>query len=418
MLFRNPQARRAAYPEALKAVLSIERAAESRQWLSTWNGLSREPTPLCQLHDIAEAIGVGSLSIKDESKRGYLQSFKALGAPVALVRLAQRLFPDSDLSAQDLFAGKYATLLQKSNLTVISATDGNHGRALAAAARSIGCRCVIVIHQNVSNERRAAIEQLDAEVIRISGNYDESVMETQRLSDKHGWYVVSDTSYHGYEVVPRDVMQGYGAIAAEIIEQQEDDAGNLGFYSHMLIQGGVGGLAAGVISYFAEYFGVKRPIFIIVEPEQADCLYQSALSGAAGHTRGTVDSIMAGLACGSTSPLAWRFLVTAVDFFLTISDASAVAAMRILANGSVRDIPIVAGESGAAGLAGLLELADNPEFRKAVGLCADSRVLLINTEGDTAPHLYETLVGQPATEILSIQRARCSSAIPPSIFNE
>jgi diaminopropionate ammonia-lyase len=189
-------------------------------------------------------------------------------------------------------------------------------------------------------------------------------------------------------------MQGYGTIAAEIIEQL--DAQQAEPFTHVLLQGGVGGMAAGLASYLWQHYGSQRPRFIVVEPEQADCLYQSALQGRAARATGSVDSVMAGLACGETSPLAWQVLEQAVDDFITIQDDDAVRAMQTLAAGTARDVPIVAGESGAAGLAGLQVLAVNPERFATVGLNRQSRVLVVNTEGATAPGVYEALVGESA----------------------
>jgi diaminopropionate ammonia-lyase len=399
MLQLNTSARRGRYDESLRDILNIQSADESRAWLSTWDGLNAGPTPLWSLPDLAARLGVESISVKDEGHRSPLGSFKALGAPVALMRLIRRLWPDQDFVPAKLTAGHYKALLQ--DFTVISATDGNHGRALAAAARSIGCRCVIVLHRHVNDERRDSIEQLGAQIVQIDGNYDESVKEAARLAEEHDWHVVSDTSYDGYETIPRDVMQGYGTIAAEAIEQRGEER-----YTHVFIQGGVGGLAAGVMSYFAERFGVNRPRCVIIEPVQADCLFQSALHGRATFATGSVDSVMAGLACGESSPLAWRFLTVLADAFTTIPDNAAVDAMRIFAEGTVRDVPIVAGESGAAGLAGLMQASSGAEDRAALGLDEQSNILLLNTEGATAPALYEQLTGLRADEVLKTQRRR------------
>src|ERR1700712_3489524 len=384
MLQLNTSARRGRYDESLREILNIQAADESRAWLSTWDGLNAGPTPLWGLPDLAARLRVRSISVKDEGHRSPLGSFKALGAPIALIRLIRRLWPEHDFVPAKLTAGHYKTLLR--DFTVISATDGNPGRALAAVARSIGCRCVIVLHRHVNNERRLAIQLLGAQIVQIDGNYDESVKEAARLAEEHGWHVVSDTSYDGYETIPRDVMQGYGTIAAEAIEQSCERP-----YTHVFIQGGVGGLAAGVISYFAEHDGEQRPRFIIVEPDQADCLYQSALHGNAASATGSVDSVMAGLACGEASPLAWRFLSILADAFMTISDEAAIEAMRIFANGSKRDIPVVAGESGAAGLAGLIQATGDAKERIALRLNEQSHVLLLNTEGATAPALFQQL---------------------------
>jgi diaminopropionate ammonia-lyase len=245
MLIANTHASHTDYPDELKAILSVEHAEQSRAWLSNWSLLNASATPLWDLPDAAARLGVARLSIKDESVRSPLGSFKALGAPIALVRLILRLWPKHGLDPRAIIQGRLKEMLAK--LVVISATDGNHGKALAAAAHTFGCHCVIVLHANVSAEREQAIAAYGARIIRISGNYDESVAEAARLATANGWHVVSDTSYEGYETIPRDVMQGYGPIAAEIIEQSETHTDECAF-THVFLQGGVGGLAAGVAS--------------------------------------------------------------------------------------------------------------------------------------------------------------------------
>lgn len=399
MLVRNPNAARMPYPNDLRALMSVAEAKESRRCLSPWSGLSREPTPLWQLPGLAKKFGLAEVWVKDESERSTLGSFKALGAPIALVRLIMRRVPD--LRAEDVLTGRHASALN--DLIVISATDGNHGRSLAAAAKSAGVRCVIVLHKNVSVEREKSIAAFGAEIVRVEGNYDASVDEAARLAKVNGWQVVSDTSYEGYEEIPRDVMQGYSTIVDELVDQVGATASDFTPFTHVVLQGGVGGLAAGIVSYLWEVAGDKRPVFIVTEPHQADCLTQSAILGRPTRATGSVDSVMAGLACGETSPLAWRFLDHTVDFFLTIDDSDAVAAMRTLAEGTDRDVPIVSGESGAAGLAALQVLCQSTDLRGQVALDAESRVLLISTEGATAPAVYEDLVGRDAQAVLSAQ---------------
>lgn len=390
------------FPAELKSVLNIDAATQSREWLSHWNNINMAGTPLWELPGLARQLGVGTIHLKDESARSPLGSFKALGAPIALLRLIMRRWPDHQLSAKDLFEGRHRELL--AHFTVISATDGNHGKALAAAAQAVGCGCVIVIHAKVAEERERAIAAYGARIVRTAGNYDESVEEAARLGAENGWNVVSDTSYEGYEDVPRDVMQGYSTIAAEVIEQSNCSADRCAF-THVLVQGGVGGLAAGVVSYLWEFHQLMRPRFIVVEPTQADCLFQSAMAGQVTKATGTVDSIMAGLACGEASPLAWKVLQTGVDFFTTIDDTAAAEAMRIAATGSADDVPLVVGESGAAGLAGLIALLTQPGWKAEAGLDAESRVLLISTEGATAPSVYEACVGEAADSVLARQAA-------------
>ncbi len=401
VLHLNAHAARRPYDAALQPLLNRRAGHAARERLAAWPGLSPQPTPAWPLPGLAAALGVAGLTVKDESKRSELGSFKALGAPNALIELVLRRRPGSGWTAAELFAGRHAPALQ--GFSVISATDGNHGRALAAAAQSLGCRCVIVLHAQVSAEREAAIAAYGAEIVRIRGNYDESVAEAARLARAHGWEVVSDTSYDGYEDVPRDVMQGYGVIAEELLDTVAAAAACP--WTHVIVQGGVGGLAAGIVSPFWERFGAGRPRFIVAEPEQADCLLQSAIQGRPARATGSVDSVMAGLACGETSPLAWRFLQPTVDGFMTVADAQAEAAMRLLAEGRHGDVPIVAGESGAAGVAALQGLAAQAAWRSAAALDEQARVLIINTEGATAPGVYAGLVGRSAQDVLAAQRA-------------
>jgi len=409
MFLLNTNAVRKAYDAELKRVLSLAAGRAARERLAAWPTLSPHPTPACSFPGLAKALGVASLTVKDESKRSSLGSFKALGAPNALIRLVQRRRPNCQWSALDLFAGRHGDALK--SFVVISASDGNHGRALAAAAQSIGCRCVIVLHANVSIEREQAIAAFGAEIVRIAGNYDDSVVEAARRARENHWEVVSDTSYAGYEEVPRDVMQGYGVIAEELLENLLDPASCP--WTHVILQGGVGGLAAGIVSHFWERFGAERPRFIVVEPEQANCLFRSAVEGRPAVATGTVDSVMAGLACGEASALAWRFLQPAVDAFMTVSDGQAALAMRVLAEGEYGDVPLVSGESGAAGLAGLQVLMSEVEWRDGIGLKADSRVLLISTEGATAPSVYAEFVARSERDILEAQRAwlRCHGIV-------
>lgn len=403
ILIANPLACRSAYPLEHKALMAIERVAECKRWLSSWEHMRRTPTPLWSLPDLAHTLGVAEIRMKDESTRSTIMSFKALGAPVALIRLILRLYPDQGFEPTALLTGRYRDDLHE--LVVISATDGNHGRALAAAAQSAGCRCVIVLPQHVSTEREQAIAVYGAEIIRITGNYDAAVAEAARLAAANDWHVVSDTSYPGYETIPRDVMQGYGIIVQEVLDEMHSTPDTPSTFTHVFLQGGVGALPAGILAHFWEFYGAQRPVGVIVEPVQADCLYQSARVGHAAHATGSVDSVMAGLACGDASPLAWQLLRSSADYFMTIEDADAVACIRQLAKGSAQDVPIVAGESGAAGLAGLQIVCKDTSLRSKIGLDSRSRILVISSEGATAPESYQTQVGESAASVLARQQA-------------
>jgi diaminopropionate ammonia-lyase len=292
----------------------------------------------------------------------------------------------------DLTSRRYEEIT--SRITVTGATDGNHGRSVAWGAQTFGCRCVIYVHGTVSEGRCRAIAAYGAEVRRVEGTFDDAVRRAVADADANGWYVVSDTSYEGYTDVPRDVMQGYSLMVEEALGQCPS------FPTHVFVQGGVGGLAAGVCSFLWEKYATRRPRYIVVEPEKADCLYRSAVAGEPTPVEGPLDTIMAGLACGEVSMLAWRILDPGTDAFMTIDDAAAADCMRLLADGRFGDEPVVAGESAVAGLAGLLPAAADQNARQRLDLRPDSRVLVFGTEGATDPDLYRRIVGRAPADVV------------------
>lgn len=362
----NPRLDRALpYGGDLRAILSLEAANTARAAISAWRGYV--PTPLRDLPTLPDALDIGQVLYKDEGHRFGLKSFKALGGAYAVDRLV----------AQKGAAG----------LTVACATDGNHGRSVAWGARRAGVRAVIYVHETVSEGRAEAIRSLGATVVREGRTYDDSIRACSQAAAAHGWHIVSDTSWPGYEDVPKDVMQGYALLAIEAEAQGARP-------THVFVQGGVGGLAAGVLSHGWEGKGAERPIFIVVEPDKAACLFESAKAGAVTAVGGDLDTIMAGLACGEPSILAWRVLDHGADAFMTIGDDAAADAMRLLAQ-----LGVVGGESGVAGLAGLIKAARDPALRAALGLDAASRVLCYGTEGATDPQVYRSIVGRSAEEV-------------------
>lgn len=276
-----------------------------------------------------------------------------------------------------------------------SATDGNHGRSVAWGAQLFGCACKIYIHSEVSEGRKKAIEAYGAEVHRTAGDYDDSVRQVAHDAQQNGWHVVSDTSYEGYLDVPRDVMQGYTVMVDEALSQMP-----VGIVpSHVFIQGGIGGLPAAVCGHLWETLGAARPRFIVVEPDQADCLYQSALAGAPRGASGNLETMMAGLACGEVSLIAWDILATGADDFITLGDDSIGPAMRLLAQGANGDTPIGAGESAVAGLAVLLAAGADPALASAIGIGPESRALIFGSEGASDPDLYQKIVGRSAEDV-------------------
>ena len=381
------------YPEELRAILSRADGLAALAEIETWPGYC--PTVLHDLSGLARHLGIGRLWYKDESGRFGLGSFKALGGAYAVYRYlaeAVRAKRGRLPRAMALIAGEDHDIL--ASFTVATATDGNHGRSVAWGASLFGARAVIYIHATVSEGRRAAIEAFGAEVRRVAGNYDDSVHRCAADAAAAGWQVISDTSYGDYVNVPRQVMQGYCVMAEETVRQLTGTRP-----THVFVQAGCGGLAASVIGYFWDSWGPLRPRLIVVEPERADCVYRSIEANSQIQVTGDLETIMAGLACGEVSGVAWQILRGATSDALAIPDCAAVSAMRALAEGIGGDPPIVAGESGVGGLAGLLAASSHPRIRQQLGLDQSARVLLIGSEGDTDPALYRQIVGRGADEI-------------------
>ena len=382
-LHRNAAKGRAGAP-----VLDESGFRAAHDAITSWPGYAS--TPLVDLPGLARALGVGALRWKDEGGRFGLGSFKALGGAYAVLRLLLSRLP-AGATTDDLLAGRYRE--EVAGITVCCATDGNHGRSVAWGAQQFGARCVIYLHATVSQGREDAIAHFGAEVRRVGGNYDDSVRQAARDAEANGWFVVSDTSYPGYMTVPRDVMQGYTVMIDEAVQQLEEPP------THCFIQGGVGGLAAATLAQLWEAYGAERPRVVVVEPERAACLYASARAGVPTAVEGELETLMAGLACGEVSLLAWEVLDEGIDDFMAVSDAAAVDAMKLLADGVGNDAPLVAGESAVAGLAGLLIARQSLELSRALGLDAQSRVLLIGSEGATDEAVYRKLVGRSSAEV-------------------
>jgi diaminopropionate ammonia-lyase len=329
---------------------------------------------------------VAAVHWKDVGGRFGLGSFKALGGAYAVMKLLQAELAKrgaaNAATGAELAEGKYKDATRA--ITVTCATDGNHGRSVAWGAQRFGARCVIFVHETVSQGRRDAIAAYGAEIRVVPGTYDDAVRAAQKTAEAEHWFVVSDTSYPGYTEVPRDVMQGYRLMAEEAAAALPEPP------THVFIQGGVGGVAAAVSVQMRARYGAKAPRLIVVEPEKAACLLASAEAGQPTTVEGELDTLMAGLACGEPSLLAWQELERATFAWMAVPDDSAVDCMRVLAK---REPKVVAGESAVAGLAGLLLAARDPFGRSTLGLEEGSRVLLFGTEGATDPELYAKLVG-------------------------
>lgn len=370
---------------AAETVIEPARIKAAVEEIRQWSGYT--PTPLHHLKALAGEIGIADILYKDEGPRFGLGSFKALGGAFAAERLLQRQLSERlgrDITLSEIRDGSLAD--EASAITLVSATDGNHGRSLSWGAQMFGAPCRIYIHRDVSEGRAEAMRKFGATVIRIDGDYDDSVRLAREDAEAKGWFVVSDTSWEGYSEPPLDVMAGYGVMVAEIFEALDEPP------THIFLQGGVGGLAAGVAAALRQHWGDKSPRVIVVEPELAACLYESAKAGEMRNVQIEEETVMAGLSCGEPSPLAWAILREEAGDFLTIPDSLVGPSMRLLARPLGDDPAIEAGESAVAGLAAVIAAAGDQALREALSLDAQSRVLLIGSEGITDPEIYAQMM--------------------------
>lgn len=372
--YLNPRARRdLPYGPEESAILNAEAHREAFREISAWD--SYAPTPLHTIPGLARTLGIGTLWYKDEGSRMGLGSFKALGGSYGVFQVLRRLLARGGrgpVTSADILSGAFATGL--SGVTVTCASAGNHGKSVAWAARMFGCRSRIFLPRGTAEARVEAIRSFGAKVVLVDGTYDDAVVESARTAEEKGWYVVSDTAYMGYEDIPRHIMQGYTVMIREALEQMSPDAP-----THCFVQGGVGGLAGAVTAHLRENLPLEdRPVIIVVEPAEADCLLESALAGRWTPSRGSLLTTMSCLACRKPSTLAWQILDRGADAFLTIPDYAAEETVELLAEmePGIRTQP-----AGASGTAGLVAATYEPTLSEPLGLGRDSRVLVFGSEG-------------------------------------
>jgi diaminopropionate ammonia-lyase len=335
------------------------------------------PTPLHRLDGLARTVGVGSLLLKDESHRFGLGAFKGLGASFAMARWLEHHPP----------AGQ---------VTFATATDGNHGRAVAWSARQLGHRAVILIPAHAAPARVAAIRAEGADVRLVPEGYDAAVQMVHALAEAHGWVVIQDTASPGYEEVPEWIAAGYWTHAREL--EPWPHAPDLPAVDVVLLHAGVGTWAAAMTAYYWARYGPRRPRLAVVEPTRAPCCLEAARHGTPVEVSTSPHTIMAGLDCGLASSAAMRILASGVDAFLAIDDDWVRQAMRSLATPAAGDPQVIAGESGAASVAALMALATDPALaavRAHLDIGPDTRVLVWSTEGATDPANWAEVVGHP-----------------------
>lgn len=376
--------------DAYRTVLPPEAFREAVAEITQWPGYA--PTPLWRLGGLAAELGLRDIVYKDEGPRFGLGSFKALGGAYAALKVLraeiERLRVSSgkpaEVTLEDVRDGRFAA--EAAQITLVSATDGNHGRSLAWGCRRFGARCRIYIHAEVSEGRAAAIREQGATVVRIDGDYDASVRLLRRDAEANGWLIVSDTSWEGYSQPPRDVMAGYGVMIKEVTDRLERAP------THVFLQGGVGGMAAAVCAGLRQHWGDASPRVVVVEPDRAACLFESARAGEATSVPIREETVMAGLSCGEPSSLAWSILQEEAQDFLTIPDEVVAPAMQLLARPLGTDPTIAAGESAVAGLAAAIIAARRPDLRQALVLDDHSVVLFFGSEGITDPAIHAEMM--------------------------
>jgi diaminopropionate ammonia-lyase len=396
----NPRARTIGDSDAVAAVFPDGTFEEARRFHRQVPGY--RPSPLRNLSHLATMLGVGAVWVKDESVRLDLNSFKVLGGSFAIYRfIKNRLGRDGEpLTFGELVSP--ATQAELGDLTFTTATDGNHGRGVAWGASQLGCKAVIYVHKDTSQPRIDAIRSYGAEVRVVDGTYDDAVRQASVDAAANGWQVISDTSWEGYTDIPSWVMQGYTTMLSETQEQLAGTG--VVKPTHVIVQAGVGALAAATMGFYSARFGADRPTTVVVEPAEAKCLLHSARigDGAPHAVAGDLQTIMAGLACGEPSPIAWKVLWDTVDAFLACPDYVAAKGMRVYGVPLAGDPFIVSGESGAVTLGALMFLAEYPEYaelKEYLGLGPDSQILLINSEGNTDPDYFRRVVWEGADSV-------------------
>ncbi|WP_297280651.1 diaminopropionate ammonia-lyase [uncultured Anaerococcus sp.] len=355
-----------------------------------------EPTPLVRLSNLAKQFGVKDIFVKDESYRFGLNAFKVLGGSFAIGRyIAEKLNINiEDLPFEKMISDEIREKL--GDITFVTATDGNHGRGVAWTANQLKQKCVVIMPDGSSTERRDNIRALGAKCDIMDGlNYDACVNLANKYAEEKGWIMVQDTAWEGYEKIPTWIIQGYATLAKESHDQLEELSVNP---THIFAQAGVGSFATGVTGYFSSVYDADdKPFITIVEPEKANCNYITAKAddGQIHNVTGKMDTIMAGLACGEPVTIGWPVLHSYADAFLSVPDKAAARGMRILGNPLKDDKKVVSGESGAATMGPLSEILqrkDLEDIKNQLKLDENSVILLVSTEGDTDYINYRRVV--------------------------
>jgi len=332
--------------------------------ISNWKGYF--PTPLIELNKLSKELGLNKIFYKDESKRFDLKSFKALGGAYAVEKVSKG----------------------NKDITVATATAGNHGRSVAWGAKRLGLKCKIFISEFVSDARGQAMSDLGADVVKVKGNYERSLIECIQQSTNNNWQIVQDVAWEGYIMVPKFTMAGYTVMMREIVDQITNDQ-----ITHIILQAGVGGMAGAMVAGIARYLNYI-PITIVVEPDSAACVLESIRSGKIEKIEIKRESLMGGMSCGEVSLVPWEILKDSVKYCISLPDDDIAKTMKLLGNASFSKQEIIAGENSAPGVISLITSCEDEKIKEKLKLNKDSNILLIGCEGDTDQEMYQKLINQ------------------------
>ena len=359
---------------ASPALFSEEEARKAKAFHETFEEYC--VTPLAKLSNLAQSLGIKDFYVKDESYRFGLNAFKALGGTYCVGKCVEEHKAAGD----------------DSQLTFVTATDGNHGRGIAWAAAKQGHKSVVYMPHGSAQERLENIRKAGAEASITDLNYDDAVRFANEQAEKNGWIMVQDTAWEGYTKYPTWIMQGYTTMALEAVQQLGDIRP-----THVFLQAGVGAMSGAVTGFLASYYGENKPKIVIVEPDAADCIYQTAKAddGKLHPVGGALSTIMAGLACGEPCTIGWEMIHSYADYAVSMPDWVAAKGMRVLASPLKGDDAVVSGESGAAGAGFAVTLLTRPELadlKEELGIDENSVILCFSTEGDTDKKNYRDVV--------------------------
>ncbi len=349
--------------EILKNI-SIQEIDDAFLTISKWENY--KPTPLLLLNKLCKELNLNKIFYKDESKRFNLKSFKALGGAYAVEKITKG----------------------NKEITVSTATAGNHGRSVAWGAKRLGLKCKIFISEYVTDARGKAMEELGAEVVKVKGNYEKSLLECIKQSTNNNWQIVQDVAWKDYMVVPKLTMAGYSVMMKEIVDKVDNEK-----ITHIFLQAGVGGMAGAMVAGIARYL-TNVPKIITIEPDSAACVMESIKSGKIEKINITRESLMGGMSCGEPSLVPWEILKKSVNYCISLPDEDIARTMKLLGNGNFSDEKIIAGENSAPGVISLIASCNDEKIKNKINLNSNSNVLLIGCEGDTDKEMYQKLLKQ------------------------